>query len=107
MLVISPMHFSANAAVPSDLASSDLARFSLSLIAGQGLNEGRCSFFELLAAVPGTLHHSQPSCERYDNTSKTIGIDCQRLVGCRANCFRNKLFKSTEQTLHALAHCGA
>jgi hypothetical protein len=42
---------------PPALASSDLARSSPSRIANQGINEGRCSFLKLLAAVSSALHH--------------------------------------------------
>ena len=45
--------------------------------------------------------------EGYDDTSKSICIDRWQLVGRGANCFADELFKSAEQTLHALAHCCA
>jgi hypothetical protein len=92
---------------PPALASSDLARSSPSRIANQGINEGRCSFLKLLAAVSSALHHSQSSREGYNDTSKSICIDRRQLVGSRANCFGDELLKPAEQTLHALAHCRA
>src|SRR4030095_16253156 len=89
------------------LARSDLARSSPSRIANQGINEGRCSFLKLLAAVSSALHHSKSSREGYNDTSKSICIDRWQLVGSGANCFADELLKSAEQTLHALAHCCA
>jgi len=90
-----------------DSTALDLARSSPSRIANQSINEGRCSFLKLLAAVSSALHHGKSSREGYNNTSKSICIDRGQLVGSGANCFADELLKSDEQTLHALAHCCA
>jgi len=72
---------------PPVLARSDLARSSPSRIANQGINEGRCSFLKLLAAVPGAFHHSKSSREGYDDASKSICIGRWQRVGSGAHCF--------------------
>src|SRR4029434_2681790 len=90
---------------PPALARSDLARSSPSRIANQGINEGRCSFLKLLAAVSSALHHSKSSREGYDDTSKSICIGLWQLVGSGANCFADEQLQSAKQTLHALAYC--
>src|SRR5215470_6013694 len=92
---------------PPALARSDLARPSPSRIANQGINEGRCSFLKLPAAVSSAFHHSKSSREGDDDTSKSICIDRWQLVGIGAHCSADELLKSAEQTLHALAHCCA
>src|SRR5215471_19733884 len=87
---------------PGSLGPSVLSR-----LAKQGINEGPCSFLELLAAVSGTLHHGKSSREGDDDTSKSICIDRWQLVGIGAHCSADELLKSAEQALHALAHCCA
>src|SRR5215510_11604299 len=92
---------------PKRQTSAFNVRSSPSRIADQGINEVRCSFFKLPAAVSSALHHSKSSREGYDDTSKSIGIDCRQLVWSGADGLANELLKSAEQTLHALAHCCA
>src|SRR5262252_9875026 len=73
-------------------------------IADQGIDEGRCGFLKLLAAVSSALHHGESSREGDDDTRKSIGVDRRRLVGSGAECLADELLKSAEHTLHALAH---
>jgi len=66
-----------------DVCFVPIADISPSRIANQGINEGRCSFLKLLAAVSSALHHCKSSREGYNDTSKSICIDRWQLAKTR------------------------